>query len=123
MSHRTFIRCLLAIGALILVATWPPGVLLGVFFGFGLAFFVAGPSWAISAALQANGIAMDFKQVMLAIAGLYAVMVACLAIAAALAWQRANPDLGRLLCAKAALFGALPLVAWLSMQTMADAWP
>lgn len=81
MSSRTFNWSLLAIGALILLSIpEATGALMGVFFGFGLAFFVAAPSWALRAAFDHYGLAVDFKDLVVGLAGLYGVIVLGLAV-------------------------------------------
>jgi len=96
---------------------------MGVFFGFGVAFFVAAPSWALSAALQHNGVAVSFAEVMIGLAIVYGLMVCALALSGFIAFARGRLDRGRLWLAKAALFAALPLMAFFSLNAMQAAWP
>ena len=124
MSSRALRWSLLAIAFLILLSIpEETGAMIGVFFGFGLAFFVAAPSWMLSAALARNGMAVDFKDVMMGLAVLYALMVFGLALAAWIAFSRGRPEQARALTAKAALFGALPVMAFFSLDAMQSAWP
>ncbi|HVJ01362.1 MAG TPA: hypothetical protein VM662_04215 [Sphingomonas sp.] len=124
MSERSFRWALIAISAMILLSIpTMPGAIIGVFFGFGLAFFVAGPGWIISGALQKHGYAASFEEVMIALAAIYGGIVVAMGALAAMGWRSGNKELGRLLAAKTALFAALPIMAWLSMNAMADAWP
>ena len=97
--------------------------MIGVFFGFGLAFFVAAPGWALSAALQGTGVAVSFKELMVGLAALYVLMVFGLALTGWIAFGRGRPERGRLWIAKAALFAALPLMAFFSLNAMQAAWP
>jgi hypothetical protein len=123
-SSRAFNWSLVAIGTLILLSIPEgTGALIGVFFGFGLAFFVAGPAWALSAALQHNGMTVGFRELMVGLAMLYGLTVVGLALGGWIAFRRGRPELGRLWIAKAALFAALPLVAFFSLNAMQAAWP
>jgi hypothetical protein len=64
-----------AIGTLIVLSIPEgTGALIGVFFGFGLAFFVAAPGWALSAALQRNGVSVGFEELKIGLAILYGLM-------------------------------------------------
>ena len=124
MNSRTFNWSLVAIGTLILLSIPEgTGALMGVFFGFGVAFFVAAPSWALSAALQHNGVAVSFAEVMIGLAIVYGLIVCALALSGFIAFARGRLDRGRLWLAKAALFAALPLMAFFSLNAMQAAWP
>ena len=124
MSSRAFNWSLLAIGALILLSIpEATGALMGGFFGFGLAFFVAAPSWALRAALEHYGLTVDFKDLVVGLAGLYGVIVLGLAVGGWIAFRRGRPERGRVWLAKAALFAALPLMAFFSLNAMQAAWP
>ena len=123
-SSRAFNWSLVAIGTLILLSIPEgTGALIGVFFGFGLAFFVAAPGWALSATLQHNGMTVGFKELMVGLAALYGLMVLGLALSGWIAFRRGRPERGRLWTAKAALFAALPLIAYFSLNAMQAAWP
>jgi hypothetical protein len=113
-----------AIGTLIVLSIPEgTGALIGVFFGFGLAFFVAAPGWALTAALQHNGVSVGFQELMIGLAILYGLMVFGLALGGWIAFRRRRPERGRLWIAKAALFAALPLMAFFSLNAMQAAWP
>jgi hypothetical protein len=123
-SSRAFNWSLMAIGTLILLSIPEgSGALIGVFVGSGLAFFVAAPGWALSAVLQRNGVIVGFKELMVGLAILYCVIVVGLALSGWIAFRRGRPERGRLWIAKAALFAALPLVAYFSLNAMQAAWP
>ncbi len=124
MNSRTFNWSLVAIGTLILLSIPEgTGALMGVFFGFGVAFFVAAPSWALSAALQHNGVTVSFEEVMIGLAILYGLMICGLALGGWMAFARGRLDRGRLWLAKAAFFAAPPLMAFFSLYPMQSAWP
>ena len=123
-SSRAFNWSLVAIGTFILLSIPEgTGALIGVFFGFGLAFFVALPAWALSAALQQSGVAIGIEELLIGLAVLYALMVFSLALNGWIAFGQGRPERGRRWIAKAALFAALPLAAFFSLNAMQAAWP
>ena len=123
MSERSFRWALVAITAMILLSVpTMPSAIIGIFFGFGIAFFAAAPCWMISGALQKNGYAASFENVMVVLGALYVLIVVVMGARAWNAWRSGKNEVARLLAAKATLFAALPLMAYLSMNAMSRAW-
>ena len=123
MSSRALNWTLVAIGGLVLLSVPEgAGALMGVFFGFGIAFFVAAPSWAVGAALERFGLAVNFNDLATGFAILYGLMVLGLALGGWIAFRHGRPERGRLWLAKTALFAALPLMAFFSLGAMQAAW-
>ncbi|QGP79499.1 hypothetical protein [Sphingobium sp. CAP-1] len=124
MSQMRFQLSVFAIiAALCLSASPGVGAIIGLFFGFGIAFFVAGPSFMAAGILRDLGIPVDDKMMGVLLLLLYAAMTMGLAYAAWRARERGDADRARLHGAKAILFGTLPIMGWLSVQALADAWP
>lgn len=123
MSEMRFKLSMLAIVvALALSASPGIGAIIGLFFGFGIAFFIAGPSFMIAGMLRGAGLSLDDKDVAAILILLYVVMVLGLAYAAWRAWDRSDMDRARLYVVKTILFTTLPAMGWLSIQALADAW-
>ena len=123
MGERTFKFSLLALLALILLSTTAfPGAMIGFFVGVAVAFFVAGPSFLLAATLQKAGIPASDKTLPVVLAGLYAMLVVIAAVALWRAWGVKSSDEVRLGIFRLALLTALPLIAWLSSQSLVRAW-
>lgn len=124
MSETRFRLSIIAIFIMLCLSAAPGiGAIIGLFFGFGIAFFVAGPSFMVAGMLRSGGIPLDDKDVATFLIMLYVLMVIGLVYAAWRAWASGAGDRARLFGAKAMLFGALPLMGWLSLQALVDAWP
>lgn len=120
---RFKLSILAIVAALSLSASPGIGAIIGLFFGFGIAFFVAGPSFMIAGTLRGAGLPLNDKDVAVILILLYVAMVLGLAYVAWQAWDRSDMDRARLYVVKATLFTALPVMGWLSIQALADAWP
>lgn len=124
MSETRFRLSMIGIIAMLCLSASPGiGAIIGLFFGFGIAFFIAGPSFMVAGMLRSGGIPLNDKDVAAILVMLYVLMVIGLAYAAWRAWANGASDRARLFCAKAILFSALPFMGWLSIAALADAWP
>lgn len=123
MQHKTLVRCLLGIAALLFLTAAPDGGGIGWMFAFIFAFFVLTPGVLISRIVAANGTPVSERDVMVGMALLYAIVVVSLFVRALMAHRAENDDRCRLLVFKGVLLTALPIAGAMSMQGMARYWP
>ncbi|WP_095201060.1 hypothetical protein [Mesorhizobium carmichaelinearum] len=124
MTQRAFIILLILLAvAVALSATSFPGSMIGFLFAITGVFFVAVPGAAIGDALKQGGIPVTGEQLLWALAGLYALLPLGAAVQAWLRLRRGDFDRARSAALRLALLLALPLIAWLSVNSMQRAWP
>ncbi|RWD64647.1 MAG: hypothetical protein E5V89_23840 [Mesorhizobium sp.] len=124
MGQRAFISLLILLAVLVaLSATSFPGAMIGFLFGIAIAFFVAGPALLLGKVLEQAGMPVSGTAVLWALGGLYAVLVLAAAVQIWRRLQRQEADQARLAGLRLALLVALPLIAWLSVNAMQNAWP
>jgi hypothetical protein len=124
MSKRSFHRALALIGlAVILSIPESPGALIGVLAGFTIAFFLALPGGLAAAALERQGFAVTVQDMLITGGALYALVTVVFGVLAWRAWTRGDGDTARLRAVKAVLLAALPLIGYISTETMAQSWP
>lgn len=97
--------------------------MIGFLFGIAIAFFVAGPALLLGKVLEQAGMPVSGTAVLWALGGLYAVLVLAAAVQIWRRLQRQEADQARLAGLRLALLVALPLIAWLSVNAMQNAWP
>lgn len=123
MGARVFKAAMIALVFAVLLAATPfPGALIGLGFGFAVAFFVAGPSMLAVAALQRAGWPVELQHIIAAALALYGLGVAVLIHRAGRAWRSDTPEAARLATLRATFMAALPLMAWLSSEALVKAW-
>ena len=123
MGERTFKFSILALLALMLLSTTEfPGGMIGFFVTLAVAFFVAGPSFLLAAALQKVGIPASDKTLPIILIGLYVTLILIAAVGVWRAWGVSKSDDVRLRIFRVALLAALPIIAWTSLHSMARAW-
>jgi len=123
-SQRAFITLLILLAvAVALSATAFPGSMIGFLFAITAAFFVAIPGAAIGDALKQGGIPVTGEQLLWALAGLYALLALGAAVQAWLRLRRSDFDGARSAGLRLALLLALPLIVWLSVNSMQHTWP
>ena len=124
MTQRTFIILLILLAmAVALSATSFPGSMIGFLVAIAGVFFVAVPGAAIGDALRQGGIPVTGEQRLRALAGLYALLPLGAAVQAWPRLRRNDFDRARSAALRLALLLALPLIAWLSVNSMQRAWP
>ena len=123
MSQRAFIILLILLAvAVALSATAFPGSMIGFLFAITAAFFVAIPGAAIGDALRQGGVPVTGEQLVWALAGVYALLALGAAVQAWLRLRRGDFDKARSAGLRLALLLALPLIVWLSVNSMQHAW-
>ncbi|WP_027164947.1 hypothetical protein [Mesorhizobium sp. WSM3224] len=124
MSQRAFITLLILLVVLVALSATPfLGAMIGFLFGITIAFFVAGPAMLIGKALEKNGIAISGQTGLWVLAGFYALLTLAAAFQIWRQLQRREPDQARSAGLRLAVLVALPMIAWLSVNAMQDAWP
>ena len=124
MGQRAFIILLILLAVLVgLSATHFLGAMIGFFFGIAVAFFIAGPAMLIGQALEKAGMPVSGTTALWTLGGLYGLLILLAAFQTWRRVQRGDMDEARASGLRMALLVALPLIAWLSVNAMKDAWP
>ena len=123
MSPRAFKFAMIALGVAILLSASALGSLIGFFFAITIAFFIAPPSFLAAAALRQAGFPVTSAQIGIALFALYFILTLISALIAYVLWRRGSFDAARLQGFKASVLLALPIMGYVSLQTMAAAWP
>lgn len=124
MSKRRFQLFLALIGlAVVLSVPKSTGAMIRVLAAFTIAFFLAIPGGLAAAALERQGFAVTAQEMLIAVGALYALAIVAFGLLAWRAWAAGDGETARLRTVKAALLAALPLIAYISTETMAQSWP
>jgi hypothetical protein len=123
MTQRAFISLLmLQAGAVALSATSFPGSLIGFLVAISLTFFVGVPGSIVGKALNDAGVPLTGKQAAWLLAGLYALLIPTAAFQAWRQFRHRDLDAARASALRATVLLALPLMGWLSLQSMMHNW-
>lgn len=111
--------------ALLLVLSATPGIgpIIGLFFGFGVAFFVGPLAFGLHYLFAQAGVSIALDKPLHLLALFYGL---CLLIALSRTGRHfaaGDHDRARSIAAKTALFAALPFAGYLSVNALAKAWP
>lgn len=124
MTHRAFVVFLALIGGLIVLSGTPGiGAIVGLFFGFTVAFFVGPLAIGLQWIIDQAGLSIKLEQHLHLLILVYGFCVLFALYRAFRSVSAGDRDKARSIGAKAALFAALPLAAYLSVQALARAWP
>lgn len=120
---KAFTISLALIAGLVAVSAMPGiGVMVGLFFAFSIAFFAAPTAFALQWALGRAGLVVTFETVLIGLLIAYGGCVLAGSFRAFRSFAAGDRVRARLICAKAALFAALPLAAYVSSDVLAKAW-
>jgi len=123
MTQRAFILCVMLQGGVVaLSATSFPGSLMGFLVAISLTFFVGVPGSIVGKALNDAGIPLTGKQAVWLLAGLYALLVLAAAFQAWRQFRHRDLDAARASALGGMVLLALPLMGWLSLQSMMHNW-
>lgn len=123
MTRKAFVVSLVLIAGLIALSATPGiGAIVGLFFGFTIAFFVAPLAFGLQWAIDLAGVSIKLEQLLHLLILFYGCCVVFALYRAYRSFSTGDRDKARLTGAKAALFAALPLAAYLSMDALAKAW-
>lgn len=123
MGPKAYKFALATIGGLLVLSAMPgTGALIGLFFAFSIAFFMAPLAFGLQSLIGASNLPASPDHMIQIVLFAYYVLIAIGLFRAFQVFAKGNTDRGRSISAKSALFAALPIAGYFSLHVLAREW-
>lgn len=124
MTHKAFVVSLALIGVLIAFSATPGvGAIIGLFFGSTAAFFVGPAAILMQWIIDQAGVPIKLERHLNLLLSMYGACVLFALYRSYRSFSIGDRNKARSITAKAVLFAALPIAAYFSLESLAEAWP